>query len=368
MPEHMGLETAAVAPVDSQPSTRRWSYRPELDGLRALSIAAVVAFHYEHRVRGGYLGVTVFFVLSAYLITGLLATERRNRGTVDLPAFYARRALRLYPALIVVVVVGLIVATIVGHPETSNQNLFIAAGASLVYVNDFAYALGHPSAWFDPTWSLGVEEQFYLAWPVLLIFALRRFSPASIGRACVAVGLATGVGYLAIRPALGFNWTYSSPIGWVMALTVGCGLWFLKPRVPRWLAGAAALVLLVLIFLAPSNEHVSSYQGPQQIAVIAAAILIAHLAVAESRLMRSRALVWTGRRSYGIYLIHIPVLLALLRGIPAGPRPLHNLVAIPLSVVLAALSYRYVEQPFLRLKRRFARTNGQADPTAAVLS
>jgi peptidoglycan/LPS O-acetylase OafA/YrhL len=95
-----------------------WSYRPQLDGVRAFAILAVIGFHYFPRVfRGGYLGVELFFVLSGYLITGLLVSEHSNASRIDLRAFWARRALRLYPALFVVVVVTLILAATTGHPR-----------------------------------------------------------------------------------------------------------------------------------------------------------------------------------------------------------------------------------------------------------
>jgi peptidoglycan/LPS O-acetylase OafA/YrhL len=340
---------------------REWVYRPELDGLRALAMLAVVAFHYEHRVKGGYLGVTVFFVLSGYLITGLLRTERENRGSVDLRAFYARRALRLFPALVVVVIGSLILATIVGHREVSTPLLYEGAGASLLYVNDFALALGHVSAWLAPTWSLGVEEQFYLIWPILLIVALRELPAALIGRLCIGLACVVGALYVVIRPPLGFSWTYFSPVGSVMPLLLGCGLSFVTPRVPRWLAAGAGALLVVFVFAAPEGESVASWRGPQQLTAVAAALVIAYLVGPGVKSMRSGGLVWLGRRSYGIYLIHVVVLQALINGIQGVPGAVHNLIGLPVTLVLAALSYRYVEQPFLRRKTRFSRTPAIAD-------
>jgi len=317
---------------------------------------AVVAYHYEHRIKGGYLGVTVFFVLSGYLITGLLRTERENRGWVDLSAFYARRALRLFPALIVVVIGTLVLATVTGHQEVSTVRLYEGAGASLLYINDFVLAVGHPTVWLDPTWSLGVEEQFYLIWPILLIVALRRLPAALIGRLCIGIACAAGAFYVVIRPQLGFGWTYFSPVGSVMPLLLGCGLSFVAPRVSRWLAVVAGALLVILVFAAPAGESVACWRGPQQLAAIAAVIVIAYLAGPGMKLMRSGGLVWLGRRSYGIYLIHVVVLEALINAVPGIPGMAHNLVGLPVTLVLAALSYRFVEQPFLRRKTRFSRT------------
>jgi peptidoglycan/LPS O-acetylase OafA/YrhL len=348
-------------------SPRTWVYRPEFDGLRALAMAAVVAFHYEHRVKGGYLGVTVFFVLSGYLITGLLRAEFEDHHRIDLPAFYARRALRLFPALVVVVVAVLVVGSITGHHEVSNSGFYEGVGASLLYVNDFALAAGHSSVWLAPTWSLGVEEQFYLLWPVLLILALRTLPVAIIGRGCVLLALLAGLLDAALRPKLGFSWTTFSPLGSIMPLLLGCGLAFVQPRLPRWLAACAGLVLAAAVFAAPNGESVTAWRGAQQLTAIAAVIVIGYMATSAVRFMRAPVLLWFGRRSYGIYLIHMAVLQALLNGVTGIPRAMHNLIGIPLTIVLAALLYRYVEQPFLRRKTRYSRAPGgtRAEEAAA---
>lgn len=336
----------------------RWVYKPELDALRALAMAAVVAFHYEHRVKGGYLGVTVFFVLSGYLITGLLKTEFEDHHRIDLLAFYARRALRLFPALVVVVVAVVVVGSITGHHEVNDSGFYTSAGASLFYVNDFALAAGHSSVWLAPTWSLGVEEQFYLLWPVLLIVALRTLPTSIIWRACFVLALLAGLLDAVLRPRLGFSWTTFSPIGSIMPLLLGCGLAFIQPRLPRWLAACAGVLLVAFVFLAPEGEALAAWRGAQQLTAIAAAVVIAYVASSEVKFMRLPVLLWLGRRSYGIYLIHMAVLQALLNGIPGMPRAMHNLIGIPLTIALAALLYRYVEQPFLRRKRRFSRAPG----------
>jgi peptidoglycan/LPS O-acetylase OafA/YrhL len=324
-------------------------------------MAAVVAFHYEHRVKGGNLGVTVFFVLSGYLITGLLKVEFEDHQRIDLLAFYARRALRLLPALVVVVAAVLVVGTITGHHEVTTSRFYEGGGASLLYVNDFALAAGHSTVWLDSTWSLGVEEQFYLLWPLLLLLALRTLPMTTIGRGCFVIALLAGVLEAILRPRIGFSWTYFSPLGSIMPLLLGCGLAFVKPNVPRWLAACAGLLLVVLIFAAPSSEGITAWRGVEQLTAIAAAIVIAFLAAGSAVwFMRGRVLLWLGRRSYGIYLIHLAVLQALLNGITGIPRAAHNLIGIPLTVVLAALLYRYVEQPFLRRKTRYSRAPGGA--------
>ena len=340
----------------------RAGYIAELDGVRAVAMLAVVLFHYEGaHIGGGYLGVSVFFVLSGFLITGLLAHERESRGAVDLRAFYIRRALRLYPALIVTVVLFWIVAQIVGHAGVSGAQLTGAAVASLLYVNDFAMATGHflHRPWFGVTWSLGVEEQFYLLWPLVLGAALARGGRRDAGRWCLIAAVVIGVLYVPLRMLIGTDWMTDSPIGSLCALLLGCGIALADIRLPRRLSAAAGAVLLVLFIAAPGHNTPAAWYGIQQLAAVCAGAVIADVAHRPSRLLGHPVLVWFGRRSYGIYLIHYAVYFALINATSLSGSKL-TAVGIPLSVLLAALSYRFVETPFLRLKRTFARTDREA--------
>jgi peptidoglycan/LPS O-acetylase OafA/YrhL len=378
------MTTAADPPVGAVDQPSRWTYRPELDGLRACAIIAVIAFHYlgDH-FRGGYVGVTVFFTLSGYLITGLLVTELRNRGRVDFGAFYARRVLRLYPALIVVVIGVLVLAALTGHSGVPTSHLYEAAGASLLYINDFALAAGHGAGhftgWFDVTWSLSVEEQFYLLWPVLLVLMASRLSGKRIAHVCLVVAIAMAVLLVPLQSWTGSYVVYYSPIGSITPLLLGCSMAFVRPRVPAWLAAGAGVVLIAFVLVAPSGLTASAWRGPEQLAMIASALVLAYLvgAMGSSRAvaaLRSRAAVWLGRRSYGVYLIHLAVLMAVINALPAlqswhAPNLTRALIGVPISLLLAAASYRYVEKPFLRLKdRRFARANEDKKVPAGQLS
>jgi peptidoglycan/LPS O-acetylase OafA/YrhL len=328
-------------------------------------VLAVLAFHFlPDRFRGGYLGVTAFFVLSGYLITGLLVTEHGNHGRVDLKAFYARRALRLYPALVAVVVGVLIVAAVVGYQPTSRSHLYQAGAFSLLYVNDFVLAIGqarHFTGWLDQTWSLGVEEQFYLVWPLLLILALRRFGVPKIGSSCGLVAICIGILLIPLQAALGYYPAYYSPIGSIMPLVLGCGLALVTVRIPRSVAAVACLALLALILRAPDPESASAWHGPEQLAALASAALVGYLITRDLGLMRSRPLVWLGRRSYGVYLIQGGVYWALVNALPNSSNSKYAVIGIPISIALAAASYRWIERQFLPRKRRFSR----ADPSSA---
>jgi peptidoglycan/LPS O-acetylase OafA/YrhL len=320
---------------------------------------AVVAYHYEGGyMPGGYLGVTAFFVLSGYLITGMLAVEHTNTRHIDLPAFYARRALRLYPALVVAVAGTLVLGTLVRSDGMPLWRLYAASGFSLLYVNDFVVAAGHITSWLDVTWSLGVEEQFYLLWPLLLLAALRGLPARDLGLGCVAVAILAGIVEAVLVPAIPPGWVYFSPIGNVMPLLLGAGLSFAPMcarRVGAWLACGGAAALIALALAGPGLGTVTSSRGPEQLAAISSAAVIWFVADGGFSLLGSRVMVWLGRRSYGIYLIHEPVPAALYSVLPHAGED--TLIGVPLSVGLAALSYRYVEQPFLRRKTRFSRAN-----------
>ncbi|MCM3921677.1 acyltransferase, partial [Frankia sp. AiPs1] len=167
-------------------------YNPALDGLRALAVLAVLCFH-MNALSGGYLGVDVFLVLSGFLITGLLLAERDRVGAVSLGRFYVRRAFRLLPAFGVFVAVGAVLVVAV-KTRADQWDFLDNAVTSLLYVNNY-YRVFRPDsggAWFGHTWSLSLEEQFYLIWPAVLVLlcrrpAARRRLPAILGAAAVAV-------------------------------------------------------------------------------------------------------------------------------------------------------------------------------------
>ncbi len=341
-----------------------WSYRPQLDGLRAFAVLAVVGFHYlPGQFRGGHLGVELFFVLSGYLITGLLVSEQQDRGRIDLYAFWARRALRLYPALVVMVVVTLVLAQVTGHPGISYLVVVESAAAALLFVNDFALLKGKFTLYLDPTWSLGVEEQFYIGWQLVLRHLLKRSSPVGLGRLTAGVAAGFAVANAVAFAALGFPATYFTPLGHASALLAGSAVALLRPAAGRILTAAAScagILLVASVFVAPDLHDPLLWHGPQQLFALAAALVIAHQAVSQFRPLASTPLVWLGRRSYSIYLWHQVVLVALTHSLPHAGQLSIAALGIPVSVAAGALSYRYVERPFVKFKARFARVRGAA--------
>ena len=356
-------------------STGRGTHLEGLDGLRALAIAAVVAYHLDPTwLPGGFLGVDVFFVVSGFLITTLLVGERARSGRIALRRFWVRRARRLLPALVLCVAVCVLVARLV-HPDLLVHLGRQVLGALTFSTNWVEISAG--SSYFEQTaptlflnmWSLAVEEQFYLVWPlvvtVLLVVGLRpRTRPlvavaiAALSSLLMAVGLVGGqdptrvyygtdthVMGLMLGATLGFVWA-SQDHG-----LLGTELW------ARWRRPVLVLCLAVLagLLLLLTEETPATFRGGITLASLATAGLVAVLLPADDApsrwrlLMSGPALTWVGRRSYGIYLWHWPVLLIIGLDLPTAPGSTQHLLtrawAVLVTLALADLSYRFVEAP-----------------------
>jgi peptidoglycan/LPS O-acetylase OafA/YrhL len=328
----------------------RSGYRPELDGLRALAVLAVFVSHIGYNAGPSYLGVNVFFVLSGFLITTLLLEEEHETGSVDYRAFYTRRILRLYPALVAVCVLTAAITPLIPGPVTADPILRI--GSALTYVTDFTNTT-HVipfGGMLGQTWTLAVEEQFYLIWPVVLM--------ALAGRGDLRRSLIILTGVLAVVPViscllLGTQKTQYTPLGASFQLIAGAALAVSPFRVPRraWL-----LVIVAYFFIwavTPSPEYAALQFGPMQFFTATVVILLMWALTYQPALLGSRALVWTGRRSYGVYLYQTPILFLLERKLSS--RSEIAVVGFVLTMLAAAASYRWLEKPFLALKTRYAR-------------
>jgi peptidoglycan/LPS O-acetylase OafA/YrhL len=355
--------------------TFRLGQRPALDGLRALAIILVLVYHAgisESIVRGGFLGVEIFFVLSGFLITTLLLEERRSAGTVSLSAFYARRALRLFPALFVMLAIVVAYTEVFG-PASRLASVRQEALAAAFYYDDWyrAFALG-PSTLLGHTWSLSVEEQFYVVWPLAMLLVLR-FGRGL--RGALALALAGTLASAVYRAAA---WDGEPTLIRVFtgadtradALLIGCALAILvhSGRLhPDRVAPTVRLLLLpTLLVLALVTARVSwssglLYEGGLTVySLLCAVLLLALLGPASPALRRAfewRPAVAIGRISYGLYLWHYP-LFQIVDDHFAGVDP--NVLA-PLKLLLtfafAGASWVIVERPALSLKRHFGRAN-----------
>ena len=344
-------------------------YRPGLDGLRALAVAGVVLYHAGVSwMPGGFLGVDVFFVLSGYLITSLLLAERRREGSVGFKAFWLRRARRLLPAVLLVVFVCLLAASTIARDDLARTRG--DALASLVYLTNwhliaashsYFNAFGRPSL-LQHLWSLAVEEQFYLFWPLILLGSLKLVGRRGTVLLTVVLALSsTALMWGLYNPNQDPSRVYYGTDTRASTLLVGALLAFAWPlggfrdevsrRAARVLDGIGCLALAgVLAFFVRVQDYAPwLYRGGFLLVALCTAVLIAvvvHPASALGRALGTRPLRWIGVRSYGIYLWHWPVMMLTRPGIDVPWRgTLVILAQIALTVALAALSYRYVEMP-----------------------
>ena len=338
-------------------------YEPSLDGLRALSILSVVFYHIsESFMPGGWAGVDTFFVLSGYLITRLLAKEIAETGTIRFGRFYIRRVLRLGPAL--GCLLAFIVFAALCTPFSEHRVEFLQqAVLSLVYMMNWSRAF----AWFPPgvlghTWSLSMEEQFYLLWPAAL-FLLKRGRPV-LWLTLTLVVVTTWRVFLASTGA-DTERTYSGFDTHSDGLLLGCVI-ALLPRLHLRAAASKSIVipfagLLSIYLFLPFQTYFAQTAGLTISAVLSAWII---LALEQDnwlkKLLSVTPLVYTGRLSYGWYLWHFPI----IRMARYALQRLHlsanggedwlgfNCALIVVSYGVAVLSFEFIETPFLRLKNR----------------
>ncbi len=347
-------------------------YAPGLDGIRAIAVAAVVLYHaHVAWLPGGFLGVDVFFVLSGYLITSLLLAEHRRSDRVDLVRFWLGRARRLLPAAVLVIVVCLAIVAVFLPGELAT--LRGDGLASLFYVSNwhqilaqhsYFTAFGRPSL-LQHYWSLAVEEQFYLVWPVLMAAGLLASRRRWVLAGAVLAGvLSAGLMALLYHQGSDPSRVYYGTDTRAAPLMIGAIMAFAWPlgrmtgRVGRgattWLdgAGLAGLGVLMLAMQRWHDFDPFLYPGGFVLAALAAAGVIGVAGHPASRLGRAlsvRPLRWIGQRSYGIYLWHWPVIALTRPGIDLSWSPWILVPSqIAATLALASLSYRYVEMPFRR--------------------
>ncbi len=355
----------------------RMGQQPGLDGLRGLSVLAVIAYHAGFSAfHGGFLGVEVFFVVSGYLITSLLLEEHERSATVSLRSFWVRRARRLLPALAVVLVATTVWVLIWGSPEQASQmrrDLPWAVG----YLANWGQILGDVPyfASADPPllrhlWSLAVEEQWYVVWPLVFIWLLRRTRSDRRRARLVVVGAVVSylVAWWAVRggsapmgwPVSGadrINFAYLSTPTRASGLLLGAAAAFVwrpwrrpglerLPSRPLDLALGISLGVLVSVFI--GADLTAGYMYPWVLALTAIASVVAigvvvHPAASGARVvLGNRWIVAVGRRSYGLYLWHWPVFVVV--GATEGGLG-SFLVASAVTVVLSEVAYRTVEVP-----------------------
>jgi peptidoglycan/LPS O-acetylase OafA/YrhL/lysophospholipase L1-like esterase len=382
-----------------------------LDGIRAFAVVGVVLYHAGVSwIPGGLLGVDVFFVLSGFLITSLLLREVRTGDRIDLRAFWIRRARRLLPALLLVLVGVSLWAALDRSLDIRSIRLDVVS--SLLYVANWRFAASHQGYFASSQspspvlhlWSLGVEEQFYLLWPLLVAGAIRagrtanRLLPVPAferpaflsGRIPVRIlaigGIVASTGWLIYGSFAGFDASrlYYGTDTRALALLTGAVLATVVP-LPRssaqvrsnvhatrkWtLIGGLALVALIAIAFSVGGRDRALYHGGFLVVAVLVALVITSLLKAPlgpvSRLFSLPPLVHIGRISYGLYLWHWPVILFFNAQRTGASGSGLLLLRVALSLLLAELSYRYLEEPIL--SRTFPRPRLVTVSLAAVVA
>jgi peptidoglycan/LPS O-acetylase OafA/YrhL len=365
-------EGSASASLQAEPRT----YFPALDGLRALAVCAVVAYHlHAPWLDGGWLGVSVFFTLSGYLITSLLVQEAKRQNSINLAEFWVRRARRLLPALLLMLtVVGF--ATAIARPDelvgTVRQMvwalLYASNWSTIASGDDYFRRFLGPGA-LDHLWSLAVEEQFYIVWP-LVVSAMLRWG-ARLGKGRLPLTLLTVLltaastacmGYLYAPGAANNTRAYEGTDARAAALLVGALAALYVPleqgarATPRCVSVTGALglggLLGIAVFIVRVDEQSSFlYRGGELVlsvcsALVAVAAVHRHTVVA--RALNVGPLRWVGARSYGLYLWHLPIVAFMPRDLLAHHPALYAAAAVTLLLVLTAASYHFIEDPVRR--------------------
>lgn len=341
----------------SRPRTdrTRLGYRPELDGLRAIAVTAVIAYHAEvPGFSGGHVGVIWFFVLSGFLITTLLFEERSSIGDVDLVRFYQRRALRLLPSLyLMLAVFGILAATVL----VIDGSDFSSAGLYFSNMHALVFGAGAVNVYFLHTWSLSLEEQFYLVWPLLI----RRSWPTWVA--------ASGAVFLIVAAFISRYFDYETtpiltlPIFSMDAFVIGAllALALRGGHIPRWVTSdwfVGLAVAVMALDVVVSHDTVGGF-SPLRMVVsqLAVAVVITFLVTQRDRrsavLLRSRPFVYVGLLSYALYLWHYPIFIALTaERQPDMSNLLRHVLKYSLTALAAVATYHLVERPLGRRRSR----------------
>ena len=404
-------DSAAKEPAPTRPKSR---YIPALDGLRTLAVVAVVLYHLNLTwAQGGLLGVTIFFVLSGYLITRLLLNEIAKTGRIDLKSFWIRRIRRLFPAVVTVVVVTCALCTIFNHvmltkmrPDILPSLLFFNNWWQIMQDVSYFNALGDPSP-LTHFWSLAIEEQFYLIWPPLLLAMVSvHMSKPNTRRVVLGLAAVSAVAMMVLyNPATDPSRVYYGTDTRVFSLLLGAWMAFIPDRdlaparlvrhlgldrlagaakhgksksdtaeaattkpseLARFWSSPASIDLMGVVGLvglaamvALTNGYTAfQYRGGTLLCSILTLMVIAACVQPQGMVARALAaepLVWIGKRSYSIYLWHYPLLLLMNPVANINDTPWwHYILQVLLVVAVAECSYRFIETPFR--KGAFGRT------------
>nr|WP_228101433.1 acyltransferase family protein [Paenibacillus donghaensis] len=356
---------------------------PGIDGLRALSVLAVIAYHLNLKwAQGGLLGVGIFFVISGYLITDQIVSEWKMHNSLDLMNFWIRRARRLLPAMIAML---LFVAVCLLFVDSSRlEPLKGDFLSSLSYVNNW-YLIFHEVSYFESfgpaspighLWSLSIEEQFYVVWPLLLVIGLKitrhrgKLALMILGLAAVSA-LAMAMIYV---PGTDPSRVYYGTDTRAFALLIGAALAIVWPsqKLNEHVSGVARgvlditgvmgiVVLLILMYRINEYDDFLYHGGFVLISFIAAAVIavLAHPSSFVGRITGCKPLRWIGMRSYSLYIWHYPIIILTNPAVNTDGISMGRIILqLTFSLILSALSFKYIEEPLRRGRFREVRSNG----------
>jgi peptidoglycan/LPS O-acetylase OafA/YrhL len=366
------------APIEAAHTQRRF-YQPELDGLRFYAFLGVFICHtlpfdgaFYRRfhlpipwlwgaiAKSGAAGVDLFFALSAFLITSILLTEREETGGISLRRFYLRRILRIWPLYFLLIALGVVLA----HTMAKQSLPWYYVAGYLLFVGNWVHAVfGRPESICSPLWTVSIEEQFYLIWPLLMKMLRRR---GMIVAAIVTFLLATvcRVGFMLAGSSGGF--IYYGSVSRCDSLALGILLALFADRLPRLGRGARWLLLAGgLLGWVASSAWLNEQPGPVDVRMVLGRLIVSLAAGAilyaclhsHSKLVRGEWVVRLGKISYGLYMLHLTgilIMLSLFHPVWGWQLLATKALGFVMTVILAMASYRWVESPFLHLKDKFA--------------
>ncbi|HET6216262.1 MAG TPA: acyltransferase [Acidobacteriaceae bacterium] len=367
-----------VAPVGAARTQRRF-YQPELDGLRFYAFLGVFVCHtlpfegtFYRRfhlpmpwlwgavAKSGAAGVDLFFALSAFLITSILLREREETGGISLRRFYLRRILRIWPLYFLLIALGVVLA----HTVAKQSLPWYYVAGYLLFVGNWVHAVfGRPESICSPLWTVSIEEQFYLIWPLLMKMLGRRGMIVA-GIVTFLLASVSRIGFMLAGSSGGF--LYYGSTSRCDSLALGILLALFADRLPRLTRGARVLLLATgLMGWVISSAWLNEQPGPVDMRMVLGRLIVSLAAGAilyaclrsHSRLVRGAWVVRLGKISYGLYMLHLTgilIMLKLFHPVWGWQLLAAKGLGFVMTVILALASYRWIESPFLRLKDKFA--------------
>ena len=365
--------------MTDSPALHRTPIRRDIQALRAIAIIAVVLYHSWPGVApGGQVGVDVFFVVSGFLITGMLVREAAASGTINSPRFYLRRATRLLPSAIIVLAFCVVMTAWV-RDRGDQRQFFAEIIGSALYSQNWIQLFGDGATTpMQHFWSLAVEEQFYLVWPALIVLAVvlaRRFAKDGTASIAIVLGVVTALSFAycvwqtgqdhAVAYYSTFARAWEFGVGGLLALAP-VGLWMQRPRLRAALSWAGLAVILGSVLIAADQETFPGIVAAVPVLGTAAVIAAGTTGVAwgPDRLLSLAPVQWLGGISYALYLWHWPVIAFAPYVTRVPSESWFMVILLALAVTLAWATTRWIETP-IRVAARLGSTRHA--PTGALV-